>query len=231
MPYTSATNTKILEFLNRAQTKIGLVSILVANKVSEDARYETYKDEVEIAYGLLSFCRSLDNNFNDWTEAEIIQFIDKWTAKANLNSVPYFEHSELNLNVQFEDASQAATQAEVNAGGETQKFVSPATLAAKALKTGTYSTELTFDTDKDIYQDVTSPTFTLAASGNINGVGIILRLNTPTSVNFPANFEAHANSATLDATKLNVYTLVYFSNWNGSGTARVIYMNSLFTAI
>lgn len=103
--------------------------------------------------------------------------------------------------------------------------------AAKALKIGIYSTELTFDTNKDIYQDVTTPTFTLAASGNINGIGIILRLNTPTSVTFPANFEASSNSATLDATKLNVYMLVYFSNWNGSGTARVIYTNSLFTAI
>lgn len=128
-------------------------------------------------------------------------------------------------------AVSAASQAETNAGTETGKYVSPATLAAKALKTDTYGLALTFDTDKEIYQDVTSPTFTLAASGNINGVGIILRLNTPTSVNFPVNFEAHPNSATLDATKLNVYTLVYFSNWNGLGVERVIYMNSLFTAV
>jgi hypothetical protein len=135
------------------------------------------------------------------------------------------------LNEVLIDGQGPANQSEVNDGTNSEKFVTPETLAGKALKIDTYSTELTFDTDKEIYQDVTSPTFTLAASGNINGVGIILRLNTPTSVTFPANFEAHANSATLDATKLNVYTLVYFSNWNGSGTARVIYMNSLFTAI
>src|SRR5688572_12605210 len=110
----------------------------------------------------------------------------------------------------------AATQAETNTGTATDVFVSPATLAAKALKIGTYSTVLTFDTDQDIYQDVTSPVFTLAASGNINGMGIILRLNTPTSVTFPGNFEAAPDSATLDPTKLNVYTLVYFSNWNGA---------------
>lgn len=128
-------------------------------------------------------------------------------------------------------ALQAASQTEVNAGEESGKYVSPATLAAKALKTGTYSTELTFDTDKEIYQDVSTPTFTLAASGNINGMGIILRLNTPTSVTFPANFEASPNSATLDATKLNHYVLVYYSNWDGAGTARVIYTNILFTAI
>jgi hypothetical protein len=94
-----------------------------------------------------------------------------------------------------------------------------------------YSTALTFDFDKAIYQDVTTPTFTLASSGNINGVGIILKLNTPTSVTFPASFTAHPNSATLDATKLNVYSLVYFSDWDGAGTAKVVYTNSLFTAI
>ncbi len=103
MAYTDPTNTKILTFLNRAQTKIGEVSILVAEKVSNEARYETYKDEAEIAYGLISFIRSIDNNFNNWTEAEIVQYIDKWTAKANLNAVPYFEHSSFNLNIVFSE--------------------------------------------------------------------------------------------------------------------------------
>lgn len=96
-----------------------------------------------------------------------------------------------------------------------------------------FSTELSFSKDGEIYYDATgeSLTFTLKATGNKNGVGRILRLNKPTAVNFPANFEAHPNSATLDATKLNYYVLIYHSNWNGSGTARVIYTNSLFTAI
>lgn len=101
MAYTSATNTKILTFLNRAQTKIGQVSILVADKVSEEAPYETYKDEAQTAYGLLSFVRALDNLHNDWTEAEIINYIDKWTAKANLNSVPYFDHGSFNNRITF----------------------------------------------------------------------------------------------------------------------------------
>lgn len=124
-----------------------------------------------------------------------------------------------------------ATQSEVNTGTEAAKYVSPATLAAKALKSGTYSTTLTFDTDQDIYQDLTgqSVTFTLGSNG-VNGVGIILRLNKPTAVTFPGTFEADANSATLDATKLNVYTLVFFTNWNGSGLDHVIYSNHLFTA-
>ncbi len=127
----------------------------------------------------------------------------------------------------------AATQAAVNTGTETATFVNPATLAAKALSTGTYSTELTFDTDKDIYQDLTglSPTFTLAASGNINGKGIFLRLNKPTAVTFPGTFEAASGSTALDATKLNVYLLIFFTNWNGSGLDHVVYRNETFTAI
>lgn len=98
------------------------------------------------------------------------------------------------------------------------------------LVNASYSTVLTFDYDKAIYQDVATPTFTLG-SGNVNGVGIILKLNTPTSVTFPASFIAHPNSATLDATKLNVYTLIYFTDWDGAGTEKVVYTNSLFTAI
>jgi len=232
MSYSSATTTIIADFLNRAQTKIGQVSILVADRVSEGARYETTRDEVEIAYGLLSFVRSLDNNFNDWTEAEIIQYIDKWTAKANLNDVPYFDHSSYNLNIRINPGfGVAATQPEVDNGTVSDKFVTPATLANKALKIGEYSTELTFDTDKDIYQDVSTPTFTLASTGNINGMGMFLRLNTPTSVTFPANFEAHPSSAAVDNTKLNMFILVYYSDWDATGTERVIYNNILLTAL
>lgn len=125
-----------------------------------------------------------------------------------------------------------ATQSEVDAETVTDKFVSPDTLAGKALIAGAYSTVLTFDTDKDIYQDATgsSITFTLGA-GNINGKGIILRLNKPTAVTFPGTFEADAGSTALDATKLNVYFCLFFTNWNGSGLDHVIYKNSTFAAI
>jgi hypothetical protein len=135
------------------------------------------------------------------------------------------------INDNFTELYTPATQSEVDAGTATGVYVNPATLAGKALKSGTYSTVLTFDTDQDIYQDLTglSPTFTLGTT-NVNGVGIILRLNKPTAVTFPGTFEADANSATLDATKLNVYTLVFFTNWNGSGLDHVIYSNHLFTA-
>lgn len=101
MSYTSATNTKIVTFLNLAQTKIGEAASAVATAVSEAAPYQTYEDEAMMAYELLSFIRSLDSNFNDWTEAEIIKYIDKWNAKASLSNVAYLEHSELNVNIVF----------------------------------------------------------------------------------------------------------------------------------
>jgi hypothetical protein len=126
----------------------------------------------------------------------------------------------------------ASSQAQVNAETSADTYVSPATLAAKALPDGTYSTVLTFDTDKDIYHDATgaSITFTLG-TGNINGKGIFLRLNKPTAVTFPGTFEASSSSATLDATKLNVYLLIFFTNWNGSGLDHVVYTNQTFTAL
>lgn len=125
----------------------------------------------------------------------------------------------------------SASQSEVDAESNNDKFVTPDTLAGKALPNGTYSTTLTFETDKDIYKDATGLSITFAlGTGNINGKGIILRLNKPTAVTFPGTFEADSGSATLDATKLNVYFCMFFTNWNGSGLDHVIYKNSIYTA-
>lgn len=96
-----------------------------------------------------------------------------------------------------------------------------------------FTSVLTFNKDKDIYYDATGEdvTFSLSASNNVNGAGIYLRLNKPASVTFPANFEEDNNSEPLDDTKLNMYVLIYFSNWDGQGTERVIYSNKLFDAL
>jgi hypothetical protein len=101
MAYTSATNTKILEFLERAQTKVSLCCVAVTNGVSNSLPYQVYKDEAEIADGLIIFVSSLDNVFNDWTEAEIIKYIDLWTLKANLASVPFYDYTTFNTRITF----------------------------------------------------------------------------------------------------------------------------------
>lgn len=101
------------------------------------------------------------------------------------------------------------------------------------LSIGTYSTALTFNQDEDIYHDATgtSPVFTLSSSGNVNGREKYLRLNKPTGFSFSSSFEATPGSSSVDATKLNVIVLTYFSNWNGSGQAHVVYSNTLLTAL
>lgn len=104
--------------------------------------------------------------------------------------------------------------------------------ANEFLNTANYTNELIFDVDKDIYHNATgqSLTFTLG-TGNKNGVGIFLRLNKPISVTFPTSFEADTGTIALDATKLNVFLLIFFTDWNGTGSDHVIYKNSTFNAL
>lgn len=162
-----------------------------------------------------------DTNINEGTYFWELLRTD--TDRTWLNGKAVFHYGEF-------DGVNDTTGITISEDGETVTITVSDTVNAP-LVNATYSTVLTFDYDKAIYQDVTTPTFTLASSGNINGVGILLKLNTPTSVNWPVNFTEHPSSETLDATKLNVYALVYYSDWDGAGNAKVVYKNSLFTAI
>lgn len=99
MAYTTDTNNKIIEFINRAQTRIGVISTTIAKKSAKSSRRESYEEESRLGYFLDCFVRSLDNNFNTWTENEIVQYIDMWTARAKLSSLPYFDHVQYNLNI------------------------------------------------------------------------------------------------------------------------------------
>lgn len=104
MPYSSDINSKIVTFINRAQTKLGSISTTIAKKVSKDARYESYRDDAELGYQLDSFVKALDNNWNNWTEHEIEECIEMWNAKASLNNFPYFTHTQYNYNIKFTGA-------------------------------------------------------------------------------------------------------------------------------
>lgn len=130
------------------------------------------------------------------------------------------------------DVSTTVT-GEINVGGTTiDAEISLGT--GQWISIGTHSTSLTFDSDKDIYLDATGQTltYTLAASGHNNGVGIILRLNKPTAVNaFPASFEELAGSDAFDATKMNIYFLVYYSHWNGTANPHVTWIRKIVTAL
>ncbi len=96
----------------------------------------------------------------------------------------------------------------------------------------TFSTVLRFDADSDTFQDGGTHAFTLEArNNNVNGVGKIIRINEPTAISFSADFIEHPESAAMDATKLNMYLVVYFENWNGTGTPKAVYKNTLFDAV
>ena len=95
-----------------------------------------------------------------------------------------------------------------------------------------FDTELTFDYDKDLATvSGGTRTFTLAASGNLNGVGIVARINNPVAVNFPAGFEAIDGSATISTVNMNIIVFRYFDNYDGAGNDKVLYLVKNQTSI
>lgn len=101
MAYSSDVNSKIITFLSRAQTKMSLLSKEIADKVSRRKPYRTYESEAELGFDLVSFIEALDNNYNDWTEDQILQYIQFWDNKARLTNYPYVQRSRFNVNVNF----------------------------------------------------------------------------------------------------------------------------------
>lgn len=100
------------------------------------------------------------------------------------------------------------------------------------IQLATFATELTFDSYKDLTTvSGGTRTFTLAASGHKNGVGIVARINTPVAVNFPAGFEKLSGSDNIDATKMNIIVFRYFDNYDGAGSDKVLYTIKNQTAI
>lgn len=96
-----------------------------------------------------------------------------------------------------------------------------------------YTTTFTFDEDHQIAVDLTglSPTITLDPTNAVDGACIMFRAKTPTAITFSGiNAEADPASSAVDATKMNVFLLMFYKNWDGAGTPKVIYTNKLFTA-
>lgn len=119
----------------------------------------------------------------------------------------------------------------VDQGGN-QAFVK-ATKFPGPLQYRGYTTAFTFDEDHQIAVTLTglSPTITLDPTNAVDGVTIMFRAKTPTAITFQGiNVEADPGSSAVDATKMNVFILTYFKNWDGAGTPKVIYTNKLFTA-
>lgn len=136
--------------------------------------------------------------------------------------------------------ANAGDYADVEVGSTVQRYIWERTDAEWVLSNGgsagtpieDFTQTLLFDYDKEMeFNQGGTLSFTLAAGDHVNNAGKILKLNEPTSVAFSADFIALPNSQAFDVSKMNITTLVYFSDYDGVGTAKVLYNNIQLTAI
>lgn len=110
---------------------------------------------------------------------------------------------------------------EVVQGGQNKKITKQ---AASTLPIEAFDVVLTFDDNKEL-ATVTGGTraFTLAATNNINGIGIMAKVNNPVAVTFGAEFELGDGSSTIGTSNMNIITFHYFADYDGNGADKVIY--------
>ena len=100
--YSTEVNTEIINFLSRAQTKIAEISAEIADKVSKRRAYESYREQLEMAWELECFIDALDNNYNSWTEAEIVRYVHYWDNRAKIRNYPYVFRERFNVRINFD---------------------------------------------------------------------------------------------------------------------------------
>jgi hypothetical protein len=102
--------------------------------------------------------------------------------------------------------NSAASQAAVNTGTNSTDFITPSTLKGISVQTFTLADELTFDDyrgKKSLIQQAGTRSFTLAASGNLDGAVIEARINEPASEpTFSSDFNLISGGDVYDNTKL-----------------------------
>lgn len=97
-------------------------------------------------------------------------------------------------------------------------------LQIKAIPINTFATLLLFDADEETFHTGGTHSFTLQSTGNINGVGKIIKLNAPVSASFSSDFILmEGSNATVSATKLNIIVMLFQDSYDGAGTNKVLY--------
>ena len=143
MPYTSDTNDRILEFINRAQSRFALTATAISSRVARGSRRESFAEESESMYMLNSFIRSLDNVHNDWSEDEIVRGIDMWSNQVSLSSdQPFFEHEKFNLNIVFSTSPAFVPTGDINMLGYKIKNVGSGTDSGDAVNKAQLDTKV-----------------------------------------------------------------------------------------
>lgn len=137
------------------------------------------------------------------------------------------------VNESVSDAPEDSTDSiTINTGGSQVEISVTSAATVSDVPLFDFSTELTFDEDKDLTTVLGgTTTFTLSASGHKNGVGIFARINEPVAVNFPVSFEAISGSDSISITHMNVILFRYFEDYDGDGNDKVLYIVKNQTAI
>ncbi|MDW0189333.1 MAG: hypothetical protein QOA70_06745 [Nitrososphaeraceae archaeon] len=108
--------------------------------------------------------------------------------------------------------------------GFTNDSVDNSIYQLKELPIHSFSTSLLFDADEETFQTGETHSFTLQSTGNINGVGKIVKLNTPVSSSFSSDFVLmEGSNPTTSATKLNIIIMLFQDSYDGAGTNKVLY--------
>lgn len=102
MAYTTDTNAEIVSFISRAQSKISEIAQKMVKHISRRHEVKTYYADMVLAFQLDCFVKALDNNYNDWSEDEIIKYIHYWDSKAWLRKYPYVQRTRYNVNINFD---------------------------------------------------------------------------------------------------------------------------------
>lgn len=139
---------------------------------------------------------------------------------ANITSVDFQPVGVTVLSPKFELTGGALTPS-TNSSVVPKSYVDN---FVKAIPLDAFTTSLLFDADDETFQTGGTHSFTLQASGNINGVGKMVKLNNPVSASFSSDFILmEGSNATVSATKLNIIVMLFQDNYDGVGTNKVIY--------
>lgn len=147
-------------------------------------------------------------------------------------SKTYLNGKAIAHNGLFDGVSNDTSSVIITDGADTVTVQITDAPASGSIPLVDFATELTFDQDSEMETVLGgTTTFTLAASGHVNGVGIIARINEPVAVNFPAGFEAISGSDSISTSHMNIIIFRYFSDYDGAGNAKVLYTVKNQTAV
>ena len=103
----SSVNTLVLQFVNKAQNKIAELSSLIVD------RGGFMPDSLVLLLELSDFISSLDTTPTIWNDDKVLRYIEVYNRRANLNSVPYLQLSNYQVNIVNGSSTGQITTADI----------------------------------------------------------------------------------------------------------------------